>query len=203
MEDSILLASSNPGKATEINTIFSNLGISASIQPAEKKLEVDECGTTFKENAFIKAKAYFDQFKSYALADDSGLVVPALPDILGVHSARFAPELQNYDKKCEKLIKLLNQNIENDRNAYFVCVLCLYLSHDEIFFFEGRIEGEIGQELRGHEGFGYDPIFIPNQFVEEGKTLAQLGDWKQENSHRFKALEQMGLFLKNRLNKNT
>lgn len=178
---SFLLASGNAHKAEEFKELFSD---TLTIQAAPKTLEVDETGKTFVENAYLKAKAYFETYKVPTLADDSGLVVDALPNILGVQSARFAPELPSYTDKCLKLIELLEGK---DRKAYFVCVLCFYLSPDEVYFFEGRVHGIIGNELKGEKGFGYDPIFIPERKEDDGKSLAELPEWKNEFSHRAKA----------------
>lgn len=179
---SFLLASGNAHKAEEFKELFSG---TLTINPAPSTLEVDENGKTYTENAFLKAKAYYDTYGRPSLADDSGLNIEALPDILGVQSARFAPELKNYSDKGLKLIEMLRD--EENRKAYFVCVLCFYLSPEEVYFFEGRVHGIIGTELKGEHGFGYDPIFIPDRKEEDGLSLAQLPEWKNEFSHRAKA----------------
>lgn len=177
-----ILASGNAHKAQEFRELFRG---TLTVHPAPKTLEVDETGKTFTENAFIKAKAYFDTFGVPALADDSGLVIHALPDLLGVQSARFAPECTHYADKCRKVLELLRP--KDDRTGYFICVLCFYLSPEEIYFFEGRVHGEIGLSLRGEHGFGYDPIFIPERNERDGMSLAELPEWKNEFSHRAKA----------------
>ncbi|MBA2403568.1 MAG: non-canonical purine NTP pyrophosphatase [Bdellovibrionales bacterium] len=194
---SFLLGTGNAHKADEFKELFSD---TLKINAAPRTLEIDETGKTFIENALIKAKAYFENYKVPALADDSGLVVEALPDILGVQSARFAPELPEYSDKCLKLIDLLNST-HKDRSAYFVCVLCFYLSADEIYFFEGRVQGKIGNELKGDKGFGYDPIFIPDRKENDGMSLAQLPDWKNEFSHRAKAATAAVEFFKESVDK--
>lgn len=193
---SFLLASGNAHKADEFKELFMG---TLTIHPAPKTLEVDETGKTFTENAFLKARAYFDTYKTPALADDSGLIVEALPDILGVQSARFAPELSSYADKCKKLIELLEGH--PDRSAYFVCVLCFYISPDEVYFFEGRVHGSIGFELKGDQGFGYDPIFIPERKEQDGLSLAQLPEWKNEFSHRAKASQSALQFFKDSMDK--
>ena len=179
---SFLLASGNAHKAEEFKELF--LG-TMTIHPAPSTLEVDETGKTYTENAFLKAKAYFETYGRPALADDSGLNIESLPDILGVQSARFAPEFPNYSDKCLKVIELLKD--KDSRAAYFSCVLCFYVSPEEVYFFEGRVHGHIGHELRGSHGFGYDPIFIPERKENDGMSLAELPEWKNENSHRAKA----------------
>ncbi len=185
----LILASGNPNKAKELNEL---LGKSAHILPASEKLKVEEDGETFRANALKKAKAYHDFFKGPSVADDSGLVVEALPNMLGVHSARFAPELENYKDKNAKLLELMRGKEGEERKAYFVCVLCFYLSEKEIYFFEGRLQGHIGHEQKGDKGFGYDPIFVP-----EGKTehLAELEEWKMQNSHRARACREASSFF--------
>lgn len=191
-----LLASGNSHKAEEFKELFKNVILVSS---APKTLEVDETGKTFQENAFLKARAYFETFKVPTLADDSGLVVESLPDILGVQSARFLPEYPSYKDKCQKLIELLHD--QENKNAYFVCVLCFYLSPEEIYFFEGRVHGKIGTELKGDLGFGYDPVFIPERKENDGKTLAELPEWKNLFSHRAKASQSALEFFKDSIDK--
>lgn len=185
---SFFLGSSNKGKVKELNEL---LGGKFEILSAPEKLDVVEDGETFEANALLKAKAYYDKFKKPALADDSGLVVPAHPEILGIYSARFAPEEADYSGKIQKLISYMENS--KDRKAYFVCVLCFYLSPNEVFFFEGRLNGEIGLEARGDGGFGYDPIFYPEG--KEEQSLAELNEWKQKNSHRAKACREASNFF--------
>jgi XTP/dITP diphosphohydrolase len=194
--NSFLLASGNAHKAEEFKELFSGV---LSVHPAPSTLEVNETGKTYTENAFLKAKAYFDTYKVPSLADDSGLTVEALPELLGVQSARFAPELKDYADKCKKLIELL-QDKEN-RSAYFTCVLCFYLGPEEVYFFEGRVHGQIGLELKGDKGFGYDPVFIPDRKEQDGLTLAQLPEWKNEFSHRAKASQAALQFFKDSMDK--
>src|SRR5690554_3372335 len=119
------------------------------ILSAPEKVEVVEDGETFQENALKKAQAYHAFYKRPALADDSGLIVDALPGQLGVHSARFAPDLSDYADKNAKLIELLEGKEEEERAASFVCVLCFYLSESEVYFFEGRLSGKIAKEQKG------------------------------------------------------
>ncbi len=194
---SFLLGTGNAHKAEEFKELFFQ---TLTINAAPRTLDVDETGNTFIENALIKAKAYYETYKVPSLADDSGLVVEALPDILGVQSARFAPELPAYPDKCQKLIEILNST-HKERKAYFVCVLCFYLSPDEIYFFEGRVPGIIGNELKGEKGFGYDPIFIPERKENDGKSLAELPEWKNEFSHRAKAAQAAIEFFKESMDK--
>lgn len=193
---SFLLASGNQHKAEEFKELFHGV---LSVTASPKTLDVEETGKTFTENAFIKAKTYFETYQTPALADDSGLVVEALPDQLGVYSARFAPEISDYPGKCKKLIELLKD--KENKNAYFVCVLCFYLSPEEVYFFEGRVHGVIGDELKGEHGFGYDPVFIPERKEQDGLSLAQLPEWKNEFSHRAKASQAALHFFKDSMDK--
>lgn len=193
---SFLLASGNSHKAEEFKELFEGI---LTINPAAQTLEVDETGKTYTENAFLKAKAYYDTYKTPALADDSGLNIESLPDILGVQSARFEPELKDYSDKCKKVIELLST--KENRAAYFVCVLCFYLSPDEVYFFEGRVVGSIAFELKGEKGFGYDPIFIPERKELDGKSLAELPEWKNDFSHRAKASQSALHFFKESMDK--
>ncbi len=185
------LASSNPHKVEEIGTLLKD---KVDLQAAPEKLDVPETGTTFHENALIKAKAYFDKFGIPSLSDDSGLVLEAFPNKLGVYSARFAPEHEDYHGKCHAVLDLYSEANESNRKAYFVCVLCLYLSPEEIFFFEGRCHGLIGEDLVGKEGFGYDPIFMP--INNQGQSFATDTTFKNQEGHRSKAIQALQNFLK-------
>lgn len=178
-----LLASSNVHKAQELNILFQGTNIQVSAAP--EKVEVIEDGKTFQENAYKKAKGYFDRFNVPTLADDSGLVISARPDILGVQSARYAPEFSDYKDKNAKLLEELKDLADIDRGAHFVCYFCFYLRPEEIYYFEGRVHGDIGHKLQGSDGFGYDPIFLPTG--QNGKSMAEVADWKMQNSHRAKA----------------
>lgn len=193
-----ILASGNPHKAEEFSELFPH---SLKVLPSPKSIEVVEDGLTFTENAFKKAKAYFDYFKKPSLADDSGLTVEALPEILGVQSARFAPHLPTYKEKNLYLLDLLKNLKPTERKAYFTCVLCFYLGPNEVYFFEGRVHGIIGDSPKGEAGFGYDPIFVPDRSENDGLTLAQLPDWKKEFSHRARACKSALQFFKESVDK--
>ncbi len=186
----IYLASSNNHKVQELGKLFKALPW--EIKSAPVSLVVEETGSTFSENALLKAKAYFDKFKAPIFSDDSGLVVEALPDILGVQSARFYPQSEDYTVKCAQVLELMKDFKDSKRSAYFVCVLCFYLNDEEIFFFEGRLQGRIAQEASGSGGFGYDSIFIPEG---QDQSLAQIPEWKHLNSHRAKACAMAEKFL--------
>lgn len=196
--NSFILASGNAHKAQEFKELF---GRSIDVKAAPESIEVDETGKTFTENAFLKAEAYYKKFKTPALADDSGLVLEGMPDLLGIHSARFEPGLKDYKDKCQRLLQIYQERKVENRNAYFVCVLCFYVSPDETYFFEGRVHGKIGDSFKGEHGFGYDPIFIPERKEEDGKSLAELPEWKNEFSHRAKAVHSALSFFKESVDK--
>lgn len=187
------LASSNAHKAQEFSELFA---AGPRIVPAPMALDVDETGATFVENALIKARTYHERFKVPTLADDSGLSVEGLPHILAVQSARFLPEKPDYKDKCAEILRLLSGRPRAERRAHFTCVLCFYLSPSEVYFFEGRVHGEIGDRYAGSDGFGYDPIFVPTRSEGDGKTLAELAEWKNLNSHRAKAVQSALKFFK-------
>lgn len=176
----LILASSNAHKAEEFSELFDPKLV--TVKPAPAKIDVVEDGATYFENALLKAKAYYDKFKVPVIADDSGLNVAALPNELGLHSARFGGDGFTDRDRAELLLKKMD-GVPN-REAFFSCVLCVYFSEKEIFYFEGRMNGLIGHSYRGSTGFGYDPVFIPAEKAEEGLTVAELHEWKQKNSHR-------------------
>lgn len=191
--NSFVLATGNAHKAQEFNIIFDEKII--QVNSAPEKLEVVEDGATFFDNALLKAKAYFEKYKCPILADDSGLCVFALPNDLGVQSARFGGDgLSDKDRAMLLLEKMKNQT---ERQAYFVCVLCFYIDPENIFYFEGRMEGQIAQAYEGEHGFGYDPVFKPVSAPQD-KTVAMLPEWKDTNSHRAKACKQAEIFFRER-----
>ena len=194
----ILLATQNLGKYKEIKRMLEPLSVEIILP--EEKLEVQEKGNSFMENAYIKAMAYFEKYHMPTLADDSGLVVPSLGGYPGVFSSRFysidwggREEVQTSEDEAniKKLLRLMRD--VSDRRAYFKAVLCLVLEEGLSLFAEGICEGEIAQSPKGSEGFGYDPIFKP-KFYE--KTMAELSPQEKDLiSHRGKALRKLKEFL--------
>lgn len=187
----LLLASGNAHKAEEFAELFNSKLI--TVKAATEKIDVAETGETYFENALLKAKAYYDRFKVPVIADDSGLNVMALPAELGLHSARFGGEGLTDRERAELLLKKMDG--VSEREAFFSCVLCVYLNEKEVFYFEGRMNGSVGYSYRGSTGFGYDPVFIPSEKASEGLTLAELHEWKQKNSHRSIAVSFAQKFL--------
>jgi XTP/dITP diphosphohydrolase len=174
-----ILATGNAHKAEEFSELFDSKII--TIKAAPKKLEVVEDGLSYFENARLKAEAYYKEFRIPVLADDSGLNVEALPNELGIHSARFGGVDLSDVERAQLLLNKMD-GITN-RGAYFTCVICVYINEAEIFYFEGRMSGSVGYNYRGAGGFGYDPVFIPLE-GEGDLTVSELTEWKKENSHR-------------------
>lgn len=186
----LYIATTNAHKKEELAKYFKDTAL--ELQLAPEKLEVVEDGQTFSENAFKKAKAYYDKFKTAVIADDSGLVVSALPNDLGLYSARFGGEGLSDKERAELLLKKMEG--VTDRSAYFQCVLCFYLSSSEVYFFEGRLKGEIVHAYQGTGGFGYDPVFR-GEGQKEGETLSTNESYKDLNSHRAEASKQARKFF--------
>lgn len=196
MSFEFVLASGNSHKAKELGELFDSSII--SISPAPEQVEVEETGSSFSQNAALKAHAYWGQLGRPTISDDSGLVVEALPGELGVTSARFGGEGLSDRARAELLLEKMAGKKGVDRSAHFVCVLSFYFSPDEVFFFEGRMDGEIATDYRGEYGFGYDPVFIPTHHQGD-QTLAELPDWKKEHSHRAQAAALAQRFFRERL----
>lgn len=180
----IVVGSRNQKKVAEIKAILSGLGVDVAPLPAGTP-EVSEDGATFRENACRKASALAEFLKETVLADDSGLEVPSLRGLPGVHSARFAGEHGNDAKNIEKLLEMM-KGID-DRRASFRCVIALAGPEGVIIEAEGSCTGTIGHTPRGSCGFGYDPVFVPDGRSE---TFAEISPEEKNNlSHRGRALE--------------
>lgn len=155
----LLIASHNAGKVREIGDLLAPFGVQV-VSAAELNLpEPEETGATFAENAALKARAAATASGHPALSDDSGLVVPALGGIPGIHSARYAKEAGGFAPAMEKLCASLPAGA--DPSAYFVCVLALAWPDGACDVYEGRVDGDLVWPPRGGNGFGYDPIFLP------------------------------------------
>lgn len=191
----IIFATGNEGKMREIRMILSDLSLEIfSMKEAGVFAEVEENGKTFEENAVIKAKAIAALCDDIVLADDSGLEIDALNKEPGVYSARYMGEDTSYHIKNANLIERLTGVPEEERSARFVCAIAAVLPDGRTFTTYGTIEGRIGHEERGENGFGYDPIFM---LPEYGKSTAELSpELKNELSHRGKALRLMKEKLK-------
>lgn len=185
----VVIASNNQGKIKEFKEILSPMGY--EILDLNVSLnEFEETGSTFKENALLKAEFVYRKTGYLTIADDSGLCIRSLPDILGVYSARFMGETTNYQVKMRAILDLLKD--KDDRSAYFKSVIAV-VGDGVNLAFEGVCEGDIASEIKGESGFGYDPIFIPKNYQ---KSFGELDESiKNQISHRFKALKQMMEYL--------
>lgn len=185
----ILIASTNKHKVAEIEKILGSLKFNFLSLDAHPDLKPPvEDGKTFQDNAIIKARYYYKHTGLPVIADDSGLVVPALGGEPGVLSARYAGKQASYPENNQYLLSHM-QNLEgNQRAAHFVCV-AVYYDGGTLLVAEGCAEGIILEELRGNHGFGYDPLFL---YRPAGKTFAEMMDSeKNQVSHRSKALESL------------
>lgn len=197
----IIFATTNEGKMKEIKAILSDLNVEiVSLKEAGIHVNIVEDGDTFEENAIIKANTIMELTGEIVLADDSGLEVDAMDKEPGIYSARFLGEGTSYDIKNQHILDKLKDVEQEDRSARFVCVIACAMPGGEILTKRATIEGFIGYEITGSNGFGYDPIFwIP----EYNNTLAQISlEQKNEISHRGKALMEMREELKKKLKEN-
>lgn len=183
MTKEILVATHNQHKKEEIQQILGDNFRVTSLTDYHLDQEIVEDGETFHENALIKAKYCFDHTERASLGDDSGLVVEALDGRPGIYSARYAGD-HDFAKNIEKVLSEL-KGVEN-RRAYFITVMCL-VDGDEIQYFEGRVYGKITAERSGAQGFGYDPIFVPDGY---DVTFADMpANEKNAISHRRRAID--------------
>ena len=189
-EKKIIFATGNEGKMREVRMILAGMGMTVvSMKEAGVRADIVEDGKTFEENAVIKAKAVMEVTGQIAMADDSGLVIDYLNGEPGIYSARYMGEDTSYDIKNQNLIDRLEGVAEEKRTARFVCAIACALPDGTVLTSEGTMEGIIGYESRGKNGFGYDPVFY---LPEYGCSSAELTpEKKNELSHRGKALRKM------------
>lgn len=193
----MIFATGNMGKMKEIKAILGDIGEEIlSMKEAGIDMNIVEDGSTFEENAIIKAKAVMERTGKLALADDSGLEIDALNKEPGIYSARYMGEDTPYEIKNSNLIERMKGVKGKDRSARFVCVIAAAFPDGEIITTRGTIEGVIAEEPAGENGFGYDPIvYVP----EYGMTTGQMDpDAKNAISHRGKALTAMKKILEER-----
>jgi XTP/dITP diphosphohydrolase len=190
----LLVASSNPGKLREYRVLATGNPIEIESLPRFAELPpFDESAPTFTENSAGKALHYSHFTDELLIADDSGLVVPSLGGVPGVHSARYAgPNATDADRVCKLLGEMRGKSGE-DRRAHFVCVLTLARQGHALAVFSDFVEGVIAEEPRGDGGFGYDPVFY---FPQLGRTYAEISrEEKNEYSHRGRAFRKLMKFL--------
>lgn len=192
----ILFATTNENKMKEIRMIMSDLPYKfVSLKEEGIQADIVENGTTFEENAIIKAKAVCEMTGKIALADDSGLEIDFINKEPGIYSARYMGEDTSYHIKNQSLIDRLKEAEGEQRSARFVCVIAAAFPDGKVITARGTIEGQITYEEKGTNGFGYDPIFyVPEYGMTTGEMSPEL---KNRISHRGKALEQMKRKLAN------
>ncbi len=185
----LILASNNKNKLREFREILEPAGFEVISQSeAGADIEVEETGTTFEENAFLKAKAIYDMMKLPVIADDSGLEVDALNGAPGIYSARYAEE----GKLCAKVLSEMEGVAEEKRTARFKCCICYIDAEGEKHVVTGVCEGKIGYSELGTNGFGYDPIFMYGD-----KSFAEISaEEKNKVSHRSDAIRQFEKIIK-------
>ncbi len=195
MKKRIVFATGNAGKVKEIQMIMADMGMEVvSMKEAGITIDIEENGKTYEENAMIKARAVAAYTDDIVMADDSGLEIDYLNKEPGIYSARYMGEDTPYSIKNNHLIERLNGVPDEQRTARFVCAIAAVLPDKTELTTRATIEGRIGYEEKGSNGFGYDPIFYVPQF---GKTTAELTEeQKNQVSHRGKALKLMKEELK-------
>ena len=190
MSEKIIFATGNAGKLKEIREILKDLNREiVTMREAGFEGEIEENGTTFRENAEIKAKAVWEKTGGIVLADDSGLEIDYLNKEPGIYSARYAGVDTSYDIKNQMLLDRLKGVPDEKRTARFVCAIAAAFPDGTVETVRGTIEGMIGYEIAGEHGFGYDPIFYVPEY---GCTTAEMDPvQKNELSHRGRALRAM------------
>ena len=197
--DRIIFATGNEGKMKEIRMILADMGLPIqSMKQADIVLDIEENGRTFEENAVIKAKAVAQAARekgisAIVLADDSGLEIDYLNKEPGIYSARYMGEDTSYHIKNANLLERLEGVADEQRTARFVCAIAAILPDGTQWITRGTIEGRIGYEEKGENGFGYDPIFYLPEYQCYSAELSP--EEKNKISHRGKALEEMKRIL--------
>lgn len=188
----IMIATSNAHKVEEFREMLEPLGIQVrSLLDLEEKVEIEETGTTFAENAMIKALSVHERLGIPVISDDSGLEVDAMDKAPGVYSARFLGYDTPYEEKNQYI---MDQVKGKTRTARYVCAIAYVEEDDAGHVFTGVVEGEIADHARGEKGFGYDPIFY---YPPYGATLAEVSEEKKNAiSHRGRALAQLIAYMK-------
>ncbi len=196
MEKRIIFATGNEGKMKEIRMILADLGLPVvSMKEAGVSADIVEDGKTFAENAAIKARTIMELTGEIVMADDSGLEIDYLDKAPGIYSARFMGEDTSYTIKNTALLEKLKGVPDEKRTARFVCAIACAFPDGTLLESYGTMEGRIGYEIRGENGFGYDPIFY---LPEYGCSSAEISpEKKNELSHRGKALRAMKERLEN------
>jgi XTP/dITP diphosphohydrolase len=190
----LVIASTNMHKVREIRSLLKSLHWDVlSLRDFPNYVAPKETGATLQENAKLKAHAASKALKKWVLADDSGLIVPALQGLPGVNSSSFAGEGATDLENRKKLLSMMQGLYETQRQAYFECYLCLVSPEGEEKLFHGKCEGYIVEVPRGGAGFGYDALFRKHEY---SKTFAELDEGvKNKISHRGRAFDRLLPFL--------
>lgn len=190
MSKRMIFATTNEGKMKEIRMILADLGMEIlSLKDLNISVDIEENGKTFEENAIIKAKAICELTGEMVLADDSGLEVDYMDKAPGVYSARYLGEDTPYSVKNQTIIDNLKDAKGEERSARFVCAIAAAFPDGRVVTTQATIEGYIGFEERGTNGFGYDPLlYVPEYDMTTGQMEPEM---KNKISHRGKALELM------------
>ena len=191
----VILASRNEGKLREMRAILSKFGMDVVSRddagiPA---FEVEETGTTFEENSYLKAEAIMEASGCPTIADDSGLVVDALGGEPGVYSARYAGDGCTDDDNNDLLLRRMENVPDGERSARFVSVITMLFPDGRKLVAKGSVEGRIDRQLDGEGGFGYDPLFIPDGYDRSFGVLSS--EIKNSISHRARALTELEMLL--------
>src|SRR5271170_364780 len=185
-EERLVIASHNPGKIDEIAALLGPFGVATVGAAALGLPEPEETGASFEENAALKARLAAEAAGLSALADDSGLVVPALGGAPGIYSARWAGPDKDFRSAMERVQREL---VEKDRRAHFVAVLALASPDGDMTMFRGEAHGHLIWPPRGDRGFGYDPMFVPDGYE---LTFGEIGPaLKHQISHRARAFAKL------------
>lgn len=189
----IMIATSNAHKVEEFKRMLQQYGYEVrSLLDLDEEIDIEENGTTFEENALIKAKTIYDKLHIEVIADDSGLAVNAMHGEPGIYSARFLGRDTSYDVKNQYIIDQVKD--AEDKGAQFVCAIAYIDADGHENVFTGVVEGEIYDHIEGAKGFGYDPIFY---YPPLKTTLANVSeDQKNEVSHRGKAIQMLLNYMK-------
>ncbi len=190
----VIIASNNEGKIKEFRQLLEPYGLQAvSMREAGFDGEICEDGDTFEENAHIKARTVYEALKQPTIADDSGLEIDFLDGAPGIYSARYAGEHATDKERCEKVLEEMHGAAKPLRDACFVCSIYFIYKEDDEYSISGKVNGYIGYEMVGENGFGYDPIFMLN----DDESMATIGsEEKNRISHRAKAFKQLAEILK-------
>ena len=186
----IIIATKNKGKAKDFEALFNPIGYEVkTLHDVAEEMEIEETGTTFEENALLKATSLANHLQCMVIADDSGLEIDALDGRPGIYSARYAGEEKSDEENIDKVLKELEGIKESEKTARFVCAIAVASPNKEPFTVRGTCEGIIATERKGTNGFGYDPIFyVPS----EQKMMAELSaEQKGAISHRGNAIKKL------------